>query len=236
MDVIHLSKNKLINFMKSKLTFLILLLAVFASCKKTTNVDVHLSTSGKLTYKLNDDGGKGLPNVKISLYDRQDNYYNTALIDERLTDANGQVDFGDLNPHTYLIVADSTKVNNVTYFVQEYVQVITGSVKKKEVKVTDFSGTFTIAIKSYNNNQPLRNIGVLLIPSTKFSSSYSTITNLKIADFSGITDESGLSTFRVPSNKQYVVYTYNIATNASYNSTGIFSVLKGTTYSYTMNI
>lgn len=222
--------------MKSKLTFLILLLAVFASCKKTTNVDVELSTSGKLTYKLTDDAGKGLPNVKVSLFDRLDYSNNTILLDARLTDPNGQVDFGDLNPSNYLLVADSAKVNNIAYIVQEYVQVITGAVKHKESKVTDFSGTFTITVKSYNNNQPLKNIGVIMIPSNKFNYSSTTAAHLKVADFSGATNDAGLITFKIPSNKQYSVYFYNTVTNASYNYYTNVSVQKDATVNYAMNL
>jgi len=226
--------------MKSKFTLLILLTAAFISCKKTTNVDVQLSTSGKLTYKLTDNAGKGLPNVKVSLFDRQDNYYyypaNTFLLDTRLTDANGLADFGDLNPDNYLLVADSAKVNNVAYLVQEYVQVITGAVKNKETKVTDYSGTFELTVRSYNNNQLLKNIGVIMIPSNKYNYNSSTATNLKVADFSGVTNDVGAITFKIPSAKQYYVYLYNTVTNASYNNTNTVLVQKDATISYSMNV
>lgn len=212
--------------MKSKLTFLILLLAVLTSCKKTTNVDVKLSTSGKLIYRLTDDNGKGLPNVKVSLLATNENYYNNLLIDARSTDPNGQIDFGDLNPNNYLLVADSAKVNNIGYAVQEYVQVITGAVKNKETKVTDYSGSFTVSVKSYYNSTPLKNIGVIIIPINKFNYSLPTATQLKVADFSGVTNESGLITFQIPSNKGYILYLYNTVTNASYNSTSNISVQK----------
>jgi len=224
--------------MKSKLTLFILLVAVFISCKKTTNVDVKLSTSGKLTYKLTDDAGKGLANVKVSLFDRTDTYYANynILLETRLTDPNGLVDFGNLNPSNYLLVADSAKVNNVAYMVQEYVQVITGADKAKETKVTDFSGTFALAVRSYNNNQPLKNIGVVMIPSNKFNYAAITAANLKVADFSGVTNDAGLITFRIPSNKQYAIYLYNTVTNASYNYNSSVSVQKDATVNYSMNI
>jgi len=206
--------------MKSKLTFLILLTAAITSCKKTTNVDVTLNTSGKLTYRLLDDSGKGLPNVKLSLYDRQDLYYSNTnvLLDARVTDANGQVDFGDLNPRNYQVISDSAKVNNITYVVQEYVQVTTGSVKNKETKVTDHSGTVTITIKSYNNNQSLKNIGVMIIPTNRYNYNNNTAANLKIADFTGVTNDLGVASFKIPAVKQYSVYLYNTVTNASYGT------------------
>lgn len=225
-------------YMKSKLTLLILLVAVFISCKKTTNVDVKLSTSGKLTYKLTDDAGKGLANVKVSLFDRTDTYYSNTniLLETRLTDPSGLADFGDLNPSNYLLVADSAKVNNVAYIVQEYVQVLTGAVKAKETKVTDYSGTFALTVRSYNNNQPLKNIGVIMVPSNKFNYSSTTATNLKVADFTGVTNDAGLITFKIPSNKQYAVYLYNTVTNASYNYNNSVSVQKDATVNYLMNI
>lgn len=223
--------------MKFKLTLLLLLFAVVTSCKKTTNIDVELSTSGRLTYKLTDDNGKGLPNVKVSLFDHQRNYSNaTMLLDTRLSDSEGLIDFGDLNPNNYMLVVDSAKVNNVAYNVQEYVQVITGAVKQKETKVTDFSGTYKMTVRSYNTNQPLKNIGVVLIPSNKFDYSSSTSSLLKVSDFSGVTNELGSISFRIPSNKQYSVYLYNMVTNASYNQNGATYVDKDGTVDYTMTI
>jgi len=152
-----------------------------------------------------------LANVKVSLFDRTDSYYSNynILLETRLTDLNGLADFGDLNPSNYLLVADSTKVNNLAYLVQEYVQVLTGAVKAKETKVTDYSGAFALTVRSYNNNQPLKNIGVIMIPSNKFNYASTTATNLKVADFSGVTNDAGLITFKIHSNKQYSVYLYN---------------------------
>ncbi|GAA4206602.1 hypothetical protein GCM10022289_27810 [Pedobacter jeongneungensis] len=224
--------------MKSKLTLLILLVAAFMSCKKTTNVDVTVSTSGKLTYRLTDGAGKGLPNVKVSLFDRTDAYYSNynVLLETRLTDPNGLADFGDLNPNNYMLVADSAKVNNVAYMVQEYVQVLTGAVKAKETKVTDYSGTFALSVRSYNNNQALKNIGVIVIPSNKFNYASTTAANLKVADFSGVTNDAGLITFKIPSNKQYSIYLYNTVNNASYNYNSSVSVQKDATVNYSMTI
>jgi hypothetical protein len=203
--------------MKSKLTLLILLLAVFTSCKKTTNVDVTLSTSGKLTYKLLDDAQKGIPNVKVSLYDNLANFSNTTiLLETRITDQNGIVDFGDLNPKNYLIILDSPMVNNVKYNIQDYVQILTGTTKNKEIKVSDFSGTFNLKVKSSKNNVSLKNVGVLIVPSNKYAYYSSTTDYFKIADYKGVCDDAGLVSFKVPSNKAYNILVYNVNTNVSY--------------------
>lgn len=222
--------------MKLKLSFLTLFLAVLFSCKKTTNVDVQLSTSGKLAYKLTDDAGKAIPNVKVSLLVNNDHYSNYVLLESRVTDSNGQADFGDLNAGNYQLLSDSARVNNVPYLVKEYVQVTAGVAKTKETKVTEFSGTFVMTVKSYNNSQPLKNVGVLLIPSNRYSYNATTANQLKAAHFSGLTNDAGVVSFnKVPSDMYHYVYIYNTVTNASYGYYGSFSVQKGATYNAIYN-
>ncbi|APU97997.1 hypothetical protein BV902_18000 [Sphingobacterium sp. B29] len=219
--------------MKLKLAYLMLIAIAFVSCKKTTEVEMSLSNSGKLTYKLTDANGKGLSNVKISLFDHLDSYYasNSILIDERRTDGNGQVDFGDLNPKSYLIVADSAKVNNVNYTVRDYVQVTTGMTKNKETKVTDFSGTLVVKVTSYNTNQPAKNIGVLIIPFNNYEYEQYISKNLANAEFKGVTGENGIATLKIASGKDYVVLLYNITTLSNLNW-GTTSIQKGMTMNY----
>ena len=194
----------------------ILLIAVLASCKKTTNVDISLSTSGKLTYKLLDDAGKGMPNVAVSLFDNLNNSSNTTiLLDKRLTDEKGIADFGDLNPHNYLVVPDSPMVNNVKYNIPEYIQVLTGVTKNKEVKVSAYSGTFNISVMSYSTGLPLKNIGILVIPTNKFNYDSAT-SDPNVADYKGVSNDAGLASFKVPSQKEYCVFLYNLTTKAFY--------------------
>jgi len=221
--------------MKSKITFLLILAIFAASCKKTTDVNVTVSTSGKLTYKLVDDGGKGIPNVKVSLFDNINSYYNTSvLLDTRSTDQNGVADFGDLNPSTYLVVPDSPMVNNIKYFFREYVQVITGNTKQRDVKVSDFSATLNLNVKLYSTGLALKNAGVLLIPSNKFVYSTS-IANLSgIAEFKGVTTDNGAATFKVPSTKAYTIVIYNMSTNIVSTTYTYFSLDKGATVNLSM--
>ncbi|WP_037498411.1 hypothetical protein [Sphingobacterium deserti] len=222
--------------MKSKLTLFILIFGILTACEKTTNVDVVVSTSGKLSYKLVDDSGKGVPDVKVSLYDLLGTYpAYQVLLDQRTTDAAGVVDFGDLNPKTYFLRADSAIVNNVGYMVQQHVQVITGDGKQKETKVTDFSGTLTVTAQSYNN-QRLRNIGVAVVPANRFDYSANTTYFIRVAEFKGLTDAAGTLRLQIPSDKEYVLYFYNSVTNAAYNNYQHVSVQKGQTVNYTTYI
>lgn len=197
--------------------FMLLTAAIFVSCKKTTNVDVSLSNSGTLSYKITDDVGKGIPNVKLSLYDRFDGYSNySVVIDQRLTDENGIVDFGELNPKTYSVGIDSMKVKNVTYQFQEFIQVVTGKTKSRDLKVKDLTATLKVSIKSSNTNKPLKNIGILIIPQTKYNYDGNTEKYLNIADFKGVTNEVGQATFQIPANIGAVIYVYNVGTNKMY--------------------
>lgn len=194
-----------------------MLLAFLTSCKKTTNVDMSLSTSGKLTYRLLDDSGKGIPNLRISLFDNIDKNLNSkVLIDSKITNQDGQVDFGDLNPSNYLVAPDSVSLNNVKYNVQDYVQVITGAAKNREVKVSDFSGTYNFKAINYNKNQGQPNVGILMIPTPSYIYLADMSQYVKLADYKGVTDAKGLLSFKVPSNKEYTIYVYNTTTNAAY--------------------
>ena len=217
--------------MKLNFTLLILLLAVVTSCKKTSKVDLTLSTSGKLTYKMLDDAGKGLPNVKVSLFDYINDFGNgTILLDTRYTDQNGLVDFGDLNPKTYLIVPDSPMVNKVKYAPKEFMQVVTGKTKDKEVKVSDYSGTYNFKVNNSGGSTfPLKNVGILMIPSNKFSYDSSAASYFAVADFKGICDDSGLVSFKVPSNKFYTIFLYNTITNASLGTVNNYTIEKDAT-------
>lgn len=217
--------------MKLNFTLLILILAVATSCKKTSNVDLTLSTSGKLTYKMLDDAGKGLPNVKVSLFDYVNDFgTSTILLDTRFTDQNGLVDFGDLNPKTYLVVPDSPMVNNVKYVPKEFIQVVTGKTKDKVLKVSEYSGTYNFTVKNSNNgNFPAKNIGILMIPSNRFSYGSSASPYLNVADFKGTSNDLGQVSFKVPSNKLYTVFLYNTITNNSLGTMNNYMIEKNAT-------
>jgi 5-hydroxyisourate hydrolase-like protein (transthyretin family) len=223
--------------MKLKFTLSIMLLALLTACKKTTNVDVMLSTSGKLTYRLLDDSGKGMANIGISLFDNVENNQSTkVLLDTKTTNQDGQVDFGDLNPSNYLVVPDSPLVNNVRYNVQDYVQVITGTTKNREAKVSDFSGTYNFRIFNYTKNQVQPNVGILMIPSQRYLYFGTTQYYAALADYKGVTDARGQLSLKVPSDKAYTIYVYNTATGIPYSAGSMYALAKNQTSNLTFNI
>lgn len=217
-------------FMKSNFSLCILLVVMLSSCKKTSNIDVTVSTSGKLTYRFLDDAGKGIPNVNVSLFDIVQIYSGSAiLLDTRKTDGNGSVDFGDLNPSTYKIVPDSPMVNNVKYVIEDYIQVLTGKTGQRDIKVSDYSGTFNVLVEDYSTGLGLNNIGVLLVPADEYGNIGDPASYFTRADAKGITDSKGIFSSKVPSDKSYVIATYNLKTNTIYNTAYGISLKKGET-------
>ena len=181
--------------------FKILLLVVFTSCKKNTD------TGGKLSYKLLDDARKGLPNVKVFLFEDLGNFSNTQIpLKTAVTDKNGLVLFTNLDSKKYLVVADSAFVNKVRYQIQDPVQASAGTLQSKEVRVSDFSGYFNITVKTLDSEIPLENMNVVAVP---YESKYFNVENIDgiidAAASKGISDNKGLVTIKVPSNIKYSI-------------------------------
>lgn len=175
--------------------------------------------SGKLVYRLIDDTGKGLPDVAVSLFAYEGvspRYEYRVLLDKQLTDINGQIEFGDLIPAGYRILVDSAKINNVSYQIQEIVQVPAAAITHQETKVSDFSGTLSLSVHSYNDEKPMEGVGMILIPLNRIYKDETTPVYLKMADFKGTTDGLGFAKFRIPCYRQYMIHLYNLATHAAY--------------------
>jgi len=212
--------------LKPKFALLLLLFAVSVACKKTTYTEIAPSHNGKLIYKLTDDTGKGLPNIEVSLfaYDSS-NYIYKVFLDKQLTDASGQINFGDLNPGSYWVKADSPKVNNISYWAQEQVEVLAATTTRKETRVTDFSALLTVIVRPLEEERPLKNIGVMMVPSNKISYPTSTDSYSKIADFKGVTNDAGLITFKISCYKEYLIYLYDLTTKVQFIAPHDVSIL-----------
>jgi len=205
--------------MKSKIIILLWLSILISSCEKITNVtQVDGITTGKLSYKLTDDSGKGLAGMNVSLYDAEtmlnaSSPNPAALVIKIQTDQEGIAHFTDLLPRNYLVTTESPIVNNVKYNPYEFVQVVADREKKKVVKVSDFSGTFNITLVS-NLDQvtPLKNVGVVIYPMYDFRpNSDNAAEFIKTAALKGVTDENGFVAIKVPSNIAFDFIVYNLA-------------------------
>ena len=107
-------------------SFLILsIIAVgFSSCKKE---DDPATTTGGLVVKVQLDGSTGyLKGVSVGLSTSQDNLDDSIYLQDKETDSNGKVDFGELNPGNYYYDC-YYKVGSTDYYGEGQVQIVAGT-------------------------------------------------------------------------------------------------------------
>ncbi|QDW24831.1 hypothetical protein FFJ24_008405 [Pedobacter sp. KBS0701] len=231
--------------MKCKIMVLFGLFILALSCKKITNVKlVDGLNSGKLSYKLVDDAGKGLTGTKVSLYDAQ-NILNTsypnanALVATIRTDQDGVAYFPELLPKNYLVICDTAIINNVRYRTDEFVQVVADTEKKKTVKVSEFSGILNLTlISSSDYRSPLKNVGVVAYPVNDIKLNSGNIADvINSSALKGVTDASGLVSIKLPSNISFDFIVYNLTNRNLGYGYGNYNIAKdakisATLYSY----
>jgi hypothetical protein len=115
--------------MKSKIiifTFLLLGLAAGVSgCKKD---DIEpAKTTGSMIVKVKLAGSTGyLTGVGVGLASSKLNLDNEVYLQDKITDANGQVNFGELNPGNYYFDCGAT-VAGTNYYGEGQVQIVAGT-------------------------------------------------------------------------------------------------------------
>jgi len=204
--------------MKCKIMVLLGLFILTLSCKKITNVKlVDGVNSGKLSYKLVDDAGKGLAGIKVSLYDAKlglnTNYPDpSALVGSIRTDQHGVAYFPDLLPNNYLVTCDTARINKVRYRTDEFVQVVADVDKKKSINVSEFSGLLNLTLISTKDYRTvLKNVGVVAYPVNEIILNSSNVFEvINSSTLKGVTDANGFVSIKVPSNIPFNFIVYNI--------------------------
>jgi len=228
--------------MKCKIMVLFGLFILALSCKKITNVKlVDGVNSGKLSYKLVDDAGKGLAGTKVSLYDAKvvlnTSYPNAnALIATIRTDQDGIAYFPELLPKNYLVICDTAIVNRARYRTDEFVQVVADTEKKKSVKVSAFSGTLNLTLISTGDyRSPLKNVGVVAYPVNDIKLNSANVADvINSSSLKGVTDASGLVSLKLPSNIPFDFIVYNLTNRNLGYGYGNYSVAKDTKSNMTL--
>ena len=96
----------------------------FSSCKKE---DDPVLTTGGLVVKVQLDGSTGyLTGVNVGLSTSQDNLDDGVYLQDKVTDSNGKVDFGELNPGNYYYDC-YYEVGSNDYYGEGQVQIIAGT-------------------------------------------------------------------------------------------------------------
>ena len=115
--------------MKSKIiifTFLLLGLAAgFSGCKKD---DIEpVKTTGNMIVKVKLAGSTGyLTGVGVGLASSKVNLDNEVYLQDKITDANGQVNFGELNPGNYYFDCEAIVAGTI-YYGEGQVQIVAGT-------------------------------------------------------------------------------------------------------------
>jgi hypothetical protein len=126
----HMSrKNKNQFKMKSKIivfAFLLLgLTAGFSGCKKEEPAPAK--TTGGLVVKVKLDGSTGyLTGAEVGLATSQANLDNSIYLQDKVTDATGQVNFGQLNPANYYYDC-ATTIAGTDYYGEGQIQIVAGT-------------------------------------------------------------------------------------------------------------
>ena len=115
--------------MKSKIIiFAILLLGLtvsFSGCKKDDPEPIP--TTGGLIVKVKLTGSTGyLSDVLVGLATSQENLDNEVYLQDKTTDANGQVNFGQLNPGNYYYDCYH-EIGSDAYYGEGQVQIVAGT-------------------------------------------------------------------------------------------------------------
>ncbi|OFY85310.1 MAG: hypothetical protein A3F72_15120 [Bacteroidetes bacterium RIFCSPLOWO2_12_FULL_35_15] len=117
-----------------RLVFLFLFYLVISSCKKLGTE----TTSVKVTH-IDNNTQKGVPNIKVILYEGKhlvSANYDTKVLNEIYTDANGQADFGEFETHR----------NDKYFYGVERIDPDNTNIKKGEINNLIFSGSFSITL------------------------------------------------------------------------------------------
>jgi hypothetical protein len=226
------------------LTLFILSVILFTTCQKSNDLTVTLKQSGILKIQLTDKNNNPLVGNKVKLYTNfayslsgnQQSY--DLLYDTKTTDANGSVDFGELNQGIYVVVSEKVKVGNISYNVMKPVQLVTGNSNSLAINPEDYVGKITLKVYMSDNYSsgsysPVSNANVVLVNYDDFVDSMTHQEILAKAAVTGQTDTHGKVVFeKAPANfdyKAYVYYTDTTAAWANNNSDYIYVSKDGET-------
>jgi hypothetical protein len=222
--------------MKTRFFIALALGFIALSCtKEADDLTVTLKNSGTLSVKLVDNEGGTISDTKIRLYESTAESYSYN-IDELYTDNNGFVNFGEVTSGTYILIADTPKVNDIKYMPVKIVQVLTGSDKQVTINVEEYVGTANLKFVEYvdYNYVGYSNLNVILVPYEKVNYYDSLETFIGAAEYTGVTDSEGKLSFTIPSSRVYYLIVYD--ENKNYDKLNYISVSKGEIVSDTYSV
>jgi hypothetical protein len=186
-------------------------IVLVTSCQKD-NINVTLTTSGKLHVTISDSTGKKYEGVLVHLYVTVTSSSNE--IDTKRTDKNGSIDFGTLAPDKYFVVTDKIKNGNKKYKIERAIQVNSGELKEVILNPFEFVGTLKMNVSLYSSSSSTIHLSNLKVALVDYDDYYPpTVTNRQKVISSAVdiknVDNNGMAKFEnIPSFIRYMVYGY----------------------------
>lgn len=188
------------------------------SCSDETDLTITLKESGTLKIELTQDANPvagamvylipemNVPDKAIS------NTYIDYAIDFKETNANGLVDFGEVNAGNYTIITEGVTVSDLVYNPIRIVQVISGSEKKFSIETLDYTGSIKLTVLKYDNITyeyiPNSGLKVAILPEEDLYSTNTIEEAIDIAYVEKTTGSDGILIFDLPSGYYYYAIFY----------------------------
>lgn len=202
--------------MKNYVLVGLLLIVGLVGCKDDDELTVILKQSGQLSLRLIDNEGNPVSDaeVTLSIYDGE--------LDVQTTNAEGRVDFGELNAESYAISTEVTH-GGQQYNVRKAVQVISGSKKDVEINVQEYVGS--ASIKAIGFDGPAVGVKLLVAAVNEDFQKADTFAEKLNLGIKGTTDTNGkLELTDLSSGYEYMIYSYE--SSDDYESHGGFHLEK----------
>ena len=186
------------------LTITLAVLFAFSSCEKS-DITVNLKQSGKLKVQIKNKNNEAIKDLKVKLYSSattSSSSVSSSMLDVKVTDENGNVDFGELLQNTYYVVAQDVKVGTAKYYISKPVQVVTGMSDVVIINPEDFVGKLTLKVNmdnyitgSSSSYLPVKQVNVAMIDYNDYNDTLTYQQVLSKAVITAKTDDMGSVVF-----------------------------------------
>lgn len=215
--------------MKSYVIICLFIVTIFLGCSKNEDGTIILKTSGQLKVQIVNKQNQPFENIRVKLFD----YSLKDILKDSYTDKNGLIDFKDINSGNYSIIVDTPKINNVKFYPQENIQIISGINQLYKIVVDDYVGNVILyfnKISIINNIEvatPFTGLNILFINIDNYAL-VATLDYFKSkASMIIKTDSSGIiKADKLPSGATYEVIAYKENAN-NYRHIYDFDLKKG---------
>jgi len=161
--------------MKNLILLTAFILATLSSCKKDELVLIHKS-SGALTVNLIDSKGAPISGASLTISDEGE------IIDEKLSDENGYIDFGPVNQGNYSIYGAKVMDGELTYNLTRKVQVVSAETKNVTITPSEYSATLQLKLQEEtldSKNMPLgEDVKIALVKTPDYYSNGDNLSSL----------------------------------------------------------